>query len=115
MIAPRPEDTEDVATAEIGSALRGGEVVDLITALRRQRPQTQWGYVHVGPAVLEEAADRIERLTADLGDWLRSEEASEIAIAAICRPGPAGGMIGRANSVLAALADAVPTELKGRS
>jgi hypothetical protein len=48
--------------SKVGAAFRKGETVDLITALRKERPLTQWGYVHVGPALLEEAADRLERL-----------------------------------------------------
>lgn len=59
--------------SEIGAAFRKRETVDLITALRKERPSTQWGYVHVGPALLEEAADRLERLE----DFKRAIEAAE--------------------------------------
>lgn len=60
---------------EIGAAFRNGTTVDLITALRRDRPRTAHGYVHVGPAVLEEAADRLERLEAHLTEETDHESA----------------------------------------
>jgi len=45
----------------VGSGIK--DSVDLITALRRAaaRPRTVQGYVHAGPAMLQEAADQLEK------------------------------------------------------
>jgi hypothetical protein len=44
---------------EVGSGIKG--VYSVLEALKRDRPRTAQGYVHVGPALLEEAADLLEK------------------------------------------------------
>lgn len=46
---------------EIGSGIK--DPVDVVTALRRaaERPRTAQGWVHAGPALLEEAADQLAK------------------------------------------------------
>lgn len=44
----------------------GSGVVNVVEALRRaaERPRTAYGWVHAGPGMLEQAADRIEKYEA---------------------------------------------------
>lgn len=59
-----------------------------------------------------QAADDLlrEHYWGELRERLLGEEGFEVAIAAICKPGPTGGMIGRAQSVLDALAALATTQ-----
>jgi hypothetical protein len=76
-------DKDEERAAEIGDGLRGAPFFSLLEALRRDRPRTAQGYVHVGAAVLDEAAERLEWLEAERDElrrmgWEAGERAEKL-------------------------------------